>query len=135
MKRALPPASSGLKEYLLVHLPLILMLVMDILLVTAWWGEHHFVQAVDGEIMKSLAQKADLTASAIKDRLLSGNTESAIEFCRAFDNRIFRITLISPQGVVLADTNPSHLAFDNHSGRSEFKAAGRSGLPVDTARR
>ena len=123
MKRALPPASSGLKEYLLVHLPLILMLVMDILLVTAWWGEHHFVQAVDGEIMKSLAQKADLTASAIKDRLLSGNTESAIEFCRAFDNRIFRITLISPQGVVLADTNPSHLAFDNHSGRSEFKAA------------
>ena len=123
MKRAISPASNGLREYLLVHLPLILMLVMDILLVAAWWVEHHFVQAVDGEMMKSLAQKADLAASAIKDRLLSGNTESAIEFCRAFDNRIFRITLISPQGVVLADTNPSHLAFDNHSDRSEFKAA------------
>ena len=123
MKRAFSPAFNGFKEYLLVHLPLILMFVMDLLLVAAWWGEHHFVQAVDDEMMKSLAQKADLTSSVIKDRLLSGNTESAIEFCRAFDNRIFRITLISPQGVVLADTNPSHLAFDDHSGRSEFKAA------------
>ena len=123
MKRALSPGSDGLKEYLLVHLPMILMLVMDLLLVAAWWGEHHFVQAVDGEMMKSLAQKADLTSSVIRDRLLSGNTGSAIRYCRDFDNRVFRITLISPDGVVLADTNPSHLAFDNHSGRSEFKAA------------
>ena len=69
MKRALSPGSDGLKEYLLVHLPMILMLVMDLLLVAAWWGEHHFVQAVDGEMMKSLAQKADLTSSVIRDRL------------------------------------------------------------------
>ena len=116
-------SSGRLKEYLLVRLPLILMLVMDLLLLAAWWGENHFRQVLDQEVMKNLAQKADLTSSVIRDRLLAGNTESAIQFCHDFDNRIFRITLISPQGVVLADTNPSHLAFDNHSGRSEFKAA------------
>ena len=112
-----------IKEYLLVRLPLILMLVMDLLLLAAWWGENHFRQVLDQEVMKNLAQKADLTSSVIRDRLLAGNTESAIRFCRDFDNRIFRITLISPQGTVLADTTPSHLAFDNHSGRSEFQTA------------
>ena len=116
-------SSGSLKEYLLVRLPLILMLVMDLLLLAAWWGENHFRQVLDQEVMKNLAQKADLTSSVIRDRLLAGNTESAIQFCRDFDNRIFRITLISPQGTVLADTTPSHLAFDNHSGRSEFQTA------------
>ena len=120
-------ASSGrLKEYLLVRLPLILMLIMDILLLAAWWGEWHFKRVLDQEVMKSMGQKADLTSAVIRDRLLDGNTESAIQFCRDFDNRIFRITLISPQGTVLADTTPSHLAFDDHSDRSEFRTA-RSG--------
>ena len=120
-------ASSGrLKEYLLVRLPLILMLIMDILLLAAWWGEWHFKRVLDQEVMKSMGQKAGLTSAVIRDRLLDGNTESAIQFCRDFDNRIFRITLISPQGAVLADTTPSHLAFDDHSRRSEFQTA-RSG--------
>ena len=117
-------ASSGtLKEYLLVRLPLILMLIMDILLLAAWWGEWNFKRVLDQEVMKSMGQKADLTSAVIRDRLLAGNTESAIQFCRDFDNRIFRITLISPEGTVLADTTPSHLAFDDHSGRSEFRTA------------
>ena len=120
-------ASFGrLKEYLLVRLPLILTLIMDTLLLAAWWGEWHFKRVLDQEVMKSMGQKAGLTSAVIRDRLLDGNTESAIQFCRDFDNRIFRITLISPQGTVLADTTPSHLAFDDHSRRSEFQTA-RSG--------
>ena len=51
-----------IKEYLLVRLPLILMLVMDLLLLAAWWGENHFRQVLDQEVMKNLAQKADLTS-------------------------------------------------------------------------
>ena len=71
-------SSGSLKEYLLVRLPLILMLVMDLLLLAAWWGENHFRQVLDQEVMKNLAQKADLTSSVIRDRLLAGDTESAI---------------------------------------------------------
>jgi len=129
MRRKLS-AFGGLKGYFLVHLPLILMFVLDFLLLAAWRSEHYFMKTLDREIVNSLAQKVDLTASVIRERLLSGNTESAVQYCRSFDNRIFRITLISPQGDVLADTSPSHLAFDNHSGRSEFRTAkaGKTGF-------
>ena len=119
-----PFSNSGkFKEYVLVRLPLLLMLVMDLLLFTAWWGEHHFMKTLDHEMMGGLAQKVDLTASIIREKLLAGHIDSAVDFCRRFDNRIFRITLIAPQGTVLADTTPSHLAFDNHAGRSEFREA------------
>ncbi len=127
VKNAVP---DGIKEYLLVHLPLILMLVMDFLLLAALWGEYRFTKTIDRDVMESLAQKVNLTAAVIRDRLLSGKADDAVQYCRNFDNRIFRITLISPQGEVLADTSPSHLAFDNHSGRSEFRAAqsGKTGF-------
>ncbi len=130
MSKRLPRFLRWDKEYILVHLPVILMTVIDLLLGAAWWGENHFMKTLDREVMKNLVQKANLTASVIRERLLSGDTRSAISFCRKFDNRIFRITLISPQGQVLADTTPSHLAFDNHSGRSEFQAAksGKAGF-------
>ena len=130
MKRKFFSVPRKFEEYVLVRLPLILLCVMDLLLLAAWRGEHHFMKTLDREVMDGLAQKVDLTAAVIREKLLSGNTGSAMEFCRGFDNRIFRITLIAPQGTVLADTTPSHLAFDNHAGRSEFRAAqsGKTGF-------
>ena len=126
-----PFSNSGkFKELVLVRLPLLLMLAMNLLLIAAWWGEHHFMKTLDHEIMDGLAQKVNLTASIIREKLLSGHIDSAVDFCRRFDNRIFRITLIAPQGTVLADTTPGHLAFDNHAGRSEFREAqnGKTGF-------
>ena len=73
MRKESSVSSGGIREYLLVRLPLILMLVMDLLLLAAWWGENHFRQVLDQEVMKNLAQKAELTSSVIRDRLLAGD--------------------------------------------------------------
>ncbi len=110
-------------DRLLLLLPLFAILFLNLLLLGVQFGMRHFNATLDREIMTGLAQKAELSSRLVRDRLQAGHADDAQQFCRNFDNRIFRITLISPAGEVLADSTPERTLFDNHRDRGEVKAA------------
>lgn len=69
----------------------------------------------EGQIFTELAGEADYIAYVIKNNDISHITE--------FDNANKRITVISEDGTVLADTDADAGELDNHADRSEIKAA------------
>ena len=129
------PLFNGIKKFdrFLLFLPLFLNIFLLLLLTGVHIGISHFRQTLDDEIKSALAQKAGLTAKIVHDRLSRDEIREAAVFCRNFDNRIFRLTLISPKGQVLADSAPELTLFDNHQDRPEFLAA-QSGKPAFSKR-
>ncbi len=129
------PLFNGIKKFdrFLLFLPLFLNIFLLLLLTGVHIGISHFRQTLDDEIKSALAQKAGLTAEIVHDRLSRDEIKEAAAFCRNFDNRIFRLTLISPKGQVLADSAPELTLFDNHQDRPEFLAA-QSGKPAFSKR-
>lgn len=106
---------------------LVLPLLAETFLILLGVGFHltfrHLMQENDRRMMASLEQKAGLTAQLVDRHLQEGDLSDAIAFCRNFDNRIFRLTLIAPDGQVLADSEKPDAKLDNHQDRAEVKTA------------
>lgn len=73
----------------------------------------------EGQIFAELATEADYIAVGIKD--------NAKIFFNSFKSDSKRITLIAPDGTVLADTKVSSAKLENHSDREEIKDAVQNG--------
>ncbi len=113
-------------DRLLLFLPLFIMLVFNLMILGVDLTFRHFCGMCDEEAFQALSQKASITAGVIREKLLANDLPGAEEFCRKFDNRIFRLTLISPVGKVLADSE-AHGTLDNHADRAEVKSVLETG--------
>ena len=71
------------------------------------------------QIFTELESEADYIAYAVK--------AEGVSYIESFSNEKKRITLVSPDGMVIADTKANAENLENHSDREEIKAAFENG--------
>jgi two-component system phosphate regulon sensor histidine kinase PhoR len=85
------------------------------------------------EFEKSLSSQASILRESVRPTLLSGQVDSLqarmIQMTRDVDTRV---TVISKEGAVLADTDQDPLNMDNHQNRPEIQEAFELGIGIET---
>ncbi len=101
-----------------------LALIVLTALVGGWIAERRIVDDIERETRANLRVHVDLITAVIRDRLPSAYDDVFQEEMRALGQRTqTRITLIRPDGVVLADSSKDPRVMDDHSTRPEVVAS------------
>jgi two-component system phosphate regulon sensor histidine kinase PhoR len=108
--------------------PVILGVGIVVLLAVAWYAAHSFRLFYYHQMADDLETRARLVEYEVEPMLQSGNFAQADTVCKTLGQKSkTRITLILPDGRVVADSDENPSAMENHSNRPEFTDALSSG--------
>ncbi len=94
-----------------------------------WYASKYFYDFYLNEITDSLKSRAYLVESQIQERIEQRNFKETDDFCKQIGKKSsMRITVILPDGTVIADSDEITSQMKNHAERTEFQEAVSQGL-------
>jgi len=118
---------------ILKRAPILLGLLVLLSGIFFYWKISLFEDTLQRKNQAELELKTELTAQIILSLLNEEKTAEAVAFCNTFDNNILRLTLVSSDGKVIADSAGKMESFANHGDRTEIKRA-FEGVPTTITR-
>ncbi len=113
--------------------PWYLIIIVASLGLSAWFGASEMRKMYDAEVTETLEARARIVASNINDLILHADTTGLNNICKQtarFSDS--RITIISLEGVVLADSHEDPAVMENHGQRPEILMAYSGEVGVST---
>lgn len=107
-------------EFLLV--PLTILAVVAVAVILLLFQFRSFEHSYMREARESLSQQTQFISRVLLSDLQDENTEAVSHYFRVFYGKPFRITVISKNGVVVADSDVDATQMENHANRPEFKS-------------
>jgi len=99
-------------------------LILLTAIVAGWLAERRIVDDVEQETRADLRSRVDLLTALVRDRLPADFDPAFQDEIRAIGTRIdTRLTIIRPDGLVLADSRKDPRVMDDHSTRPEVLAS------------
>lgn len=118
------------KRLLWLFFPANLLIILGALLLLAWYGSATVRDLFFAQVHSGLEARAHLIEGQVS-ALFQEAPEKLQEYCRQLGRQsATRITVIAPDGKVLADSNEDPARMDNHAVRPELRSAlaGRIGV-------
>ena len=107
-------------ELLLVPLTILAVVTVAVILLLRQF--RSFERSYMREARESLSQQTQFISRVLLPDLQTGNTEAVSHYFRVFYGKPFRITVISKDGVVVADSDVDVTQMENHADRPEFQS-------------
>jgi two-component system phosphate regulon sensor histidine kinase PhoR len=112
-----------------IYLPYLLITLLSLLAVT-WYATSSLRYFYEEQAANDLRVRAHLVLEQVVPHVLSDDAESIQRYCKTLgEGAAARVTVIQPDGVVIADSNEDPTKMDNHATRPEVQEAlqGRTG--------
>ena len=103
--------------------PIIFCIVMFLFCSGNFWLLSSIEKGIHAEALANIKAETDLVSRIIRPMLEAGEFDSAKKFCNSFNSDTLRLTLISHDGFVEADSGKFVREPDNHLNREEVRDA------------
>lgn len=111
-----------------IYLPIMLLVILSLTII-GWYTTISVHGFFVRQTISDLHVRAELISDRLAPHLASKDYKTLSSLCREMARKIeTRITLLLPGGEVVVDTDQDPFVMENHAGREELVAAGRSGF-------
>ncbi len=125
-RRGLPLQGVKMKRTRLIWqiFPAFLAIILLALLAVSWTASIYLRELYREQITISLTARAKMARELVKEQVINSNLINIDKICKDIGSQTStRITVISPTGQVLGDSQENPREMENHASREEFRQA------------